>query len=55
MVTDDAVLIADYKTNRPAPGNLDEALKMHRGYVRQLALYRAVFAAFIPAARSGPP
>ena len=25
VVTDDAVLIADYKTNRPAPANLDES------------------------------
>ena len=48
MVTDDAVLIADYKTNRPAPGNLDEALKIHRGYVRQLALYRAVLRGIYP-------
>lgn len=49
VVTDKAVLIADYKTNRPAPRTLDDALKMHRGYVRQLALYRAVLAKIYPA------
>jgi ATP-dependent helicase/nuclease subunit A len=43
-VTKEAVLIADYKTNRPAPHSLDELLKRHGGYVRQLALYRAVLA-----------
>jgi ATP-dependent helicase/nuclease subunit A len=48
VVTHDAVFIADYKTNRPAPGNLDEALKKHRGYVRQLALYRAVLRGIYP-------
>ncbi|MES1156055.1 MAG: PD-(D/E)XK nuclease family protein, partial [Pseudorhodoplanes sp.] len=49
VVTDKAVLIADYKTNRPAPRNLDEALSAHRGYVRQLALYRAVLGNIYPA------
>jgi ATP-dependent helicase/nuclease subunit A len=48
VVTDKAVLIADYKTNRPAPRNLDEALNAHRGYVRQLALYRAVLSNIYP-------
>jgi ATP-dependent helicase/nuclease subunit A len=38
-VSDDAVLIADYKTDRPAPSRLDE---VPRAYIRQLALYRAV-------------
>jgi len=41
-VTSDAVLIADYKTNRPAPANLDEIRTKHRGYITQLALYRAL-------------
>jgi ATP-dependent helicase/nuclease subunit A len=48
VVADDAVLIADYKTNRPAPHSLDEALAAHGGYVRQLALYRAVLGAIYP-------
>ncbi|HKY87752.1 MAG TPA: hypothetical protein VJL90_13395, partial [Pseudorhodoplanes sp.] len=34
--------------NRPAPRTLDEALKTHRGYVRQLALYRAVLGKIYP-------
>jgi ATP-dependent helicase/nuclease subunit A len=44
-VTESAVLIADYKTDRPAPprpGDIPEK------YVRQLALYRAVLAALYP-------
>jgi ATP-dependent helicase/nuclease subunit A len=41
-VTGDAVLIADYKTNRPAPAKPPEA------YVAQLALYRAVLAQLYP-------
>jgi len=41
-VTKDAVLIADYKTNRPAPTKPPEA------YVAQLALYRAVLAQLYP-------
>jgi ATP-dependent helicase/nuclease subunit A len=40
-VTAEAVLIADYKTNRPAPRALVEA---PQEYVTQLALYRAVLA-----------
>ena len=38
VVTADAVLIADYKTNRPAPRRLED---VPPAYVRQLALYRA--------------
>jgi ATP-dependent helicase/nuclease subunit A len=41
----DAVLIADYKTNRPAPCRLEE---VPHGYVRQLALYRHVLATLYP-------
>ena len=41
-VTDTAVLIADYKTNRPAPATPPDA------YVTQLALYRAVLAELYP-------
>ena len=39
VVTDAAVLIADYKTNRPAPRTLAE---VPADYVAQLAVYRAV-------------
>jgi ATP-dependent helicase/nuclease subunit A len=45
VVTDAAVLIADYKTNRPAPQRIDE---VPRAYVRQLALYRAVLGMLYP-------
>jgi ATP-dependent helicase/nuclease subunit A len=41
----DAVLIADYKTNRPAPERFEE---VPTAYVRQLALYRAVLAQLYP-------
>ena len=44
-VTAEAVLIADYKTNRPAPRRLDE---VPGAYVTQLALYRAVLAELYP-------
>jgi ATP-dependent helicase/nuclease subunit A len=43
-VTADAVLIVDYKTNRPAPRSLEEV----PAYVKQLALYRAVLAQLYP-------
>src|SRR4029077_14337765 len=39
VVTDDAVLIADYKTDQSAP---HAAHEVPRPYLRQLALYRAV-------------
>jgi ATP-dependent helicase/nuclease subunit A len=45
VVTADWVLIADYKTNRPAPRTLTE---VPPAYVRQLALYRAVLAKLYP-------
>jgi ATP-dependent helicase/nuclease subunit A len=41
----DAVLIADYKTNRPAPERFEE---VPTAYVRQLALYRGVLAQLYP-------
>jgi ATP-dependent helicase/nuclease subunit A len=44
-ITADAVLIADYKTDRPAPRSLQE---VPRGYLCQLALYRAVLARMYP-------
>ena len=45
VVTADWVLIADYKTNRPAPRSFGEVPPL---YVRQLALYRAVLAKLYP-------
>lgn len=47
-VTKQDILIADYKTNRPAPRTIDELLASHGGYVRQLALYRAVLSQIYP-------
>jgi ATP-dependent helicase/nuclease subunit A len=44
-VTGDLVLIADYKTNRPAPRRLAD---VPPPYVAQLALYRAVLAELYP-------
>jgi ATP-dependent helicase/nuclease subunit A len=44
-VTADAVTIADYKTNRPAPRRLDE---VPEPYLAQLALYRAVLGQLYP-------
>ncbi|MFL6821798.1 MAG: double-strand break repair helicase AddA [Xanthobacteraceae bacterium] len=46
--TDDSVLIADYKTNRPAPRHLAD---VPPAYVSQLALYRAVLAQLYPEKR----
>ena len=45
VVTDSEVLIVDFKTNHAPPSRPDEA---PRGYVRQLALYRAVLAKLYP-------
>jgi ATP-dependent helicase/nuclease subunit A len=45
IVTETAVLIADYKTNRPAPERIED---VPPAYVRQLALYRAVLARLYP-------
>ena len=44
-VTQDAVLIGDFKTNRPAPRRIEE---VPPAYVTQLALYRAVLAKLYP-------
>jgi ATP-dependent helicase/nuclease subunit A len=44
IVTGDAVLIADYKTDRVVPHALDEV----KPYVTQLALYRAVLSRIYP-------
>jgi ATP-dependent helicase/nuclease subunit A len=48
VVKPDEVLIADYKTNRPAPRSLDEAVARYPNYMGQLALYRAVLARLYP-------
>jgi ATP-dependent helicase/nuclease subunit A len=45
VVTDDSVLMADYKTNRPAPKRFEDVPK---AYIRQLALYRAVLSELYP-------
>jgi ATP-dependent helicase/nuclease subunit A len=45
VVTKEAVLIADYKTNRVPPRRLDD---VPEAYVAQLALYRAVLARLYP-------
>jgi ATP-dependent helicase/nuclease subunit A len=45
VVTPKAVLIGDYKTNNPAPRRLEDVPK---GYVTQLALYRAVLGKLYP-------
>src|SRR6516164_5973355 len=47
-VTSDSVLIADYKTNRPAPRRLAD---VPPAYVSQLALYRAVLGELYPGKR----
>lgn len=44
-VTPDAVLVVDYKTNRPPPSRLDE---VPEAYVAQLALYRALLQPLYP-------
>jgi ATP-dependent helicase/nuclease subunit A len=46
-ITGEGVLIADYKTNRPAPRRLAD---VPPAYVAQLALYRAVLATIYPQA-----
>jgi ATP-dependent helicase/nuclease subunit A len=45
VVTPGEVLIADYKTNRPAPQTI---VDVPPSYVRQLALYRAVLQTLYP-------
>jgi ATP-dependent helicase/nuclease subunit A len=48
VVTPDEVLIADYKSNRPPPTSLDDALQKYGSYVKQLALYRDVLQRLYP-------
>ena len=45
LVTEEAVLIADYKTNRQIPATVEEA---PRAYVAQLAAYRAALQKLFP-------
>jgi ATP-dependent helicase/nuclease subunit A len=45
VVARDAVLIADFKTDRAPPARIED---VPEGYVRQLALYRAVLAQLYP-------
>ena len=42
------MLVADYKTNRPAPSRVEDA---DPSYVRQLALYAAVLGEIFPGRR----
>jgi ATP-dependent helicase/nuclease subunit A len=44
-VTDDAVLVADFKTNRPPPERVEDVPAL---YLRQMAAYRAVLRAVFP-------
>jgi ATP-dependent helicase/nuclease subunit A len=48
-VTLEQILIADYKTNRPAPRSLAEIQIRYQSYIKQLALYRAVLMRLYPA------
>ena len=48
VVAPDTILIADYKTNRPAPQSLAETQVRYQGYIVQLSLYRAVLARLYP-------
>jgi ATP-dependent helicase/nuclease subunit A len=48
VVTADAVLIADYKTNRLVPAGLAETQAKYQGYIKQLSHYRAVLERLYP-------
>jgi ATP-dependent helicase/nuclease subunit A len=48
VVTADDVLIADFKTNRPAPRRIAD---VPPGYKQQLALYRALLGKLYPGRR----
>jgi ATP-dependent helicase/nuclease subunit A len=47
-LTTEAVLIADYKTNRGPPRDIAETIQHHAGYVAQLALYREILRKIYP-------
>ncbi|MGH7022421.1 MAG: double-strand break repair helicase AddA [Caulobacteraceae bacterium] len=48
LVTDDLVLVADFKTNRPAPSRIEDS---DPAYIRQMAVYVAVLAGVFPGRR----
>ena len=48
VVTPEAVLIADYKTNQPPPRDLAALAADHPAYVAQLAVYRAILRRLYP-------
>ena len=48
VVGESAVLVVDYKTNRPAPGRLEDC---DGAYIRQMALYWAVLGEIFPGRR----
>jgi ATP-dependent helicase/nuclease subunit A len=48
VVLPDRVLVADFKTNRPSPGRIEEA---DPAYLRQMAVYAAVLAEVFPGRR----
>ena len=48
VIASDEILIADYKTNRPAPRSLAETTARFWNYIEQLALYRAVLMRLYP-------
>ena len=48
VVAPDAILIADYKTNRVVPRSFAEMAERYQGYIKQLALYRAVLMQLYP-------
>ena len=48
MVASEAILIADYKTNRLVPRSFAEMADRYQGYIKQLALYRAVLMQLYP-------
>jgi ATP-dependent helicase/nuclease subunit A len=45
VVLPDRVLVADFKTNRPSPGRIEDA---DPAYLRQMAIYAAVLADVFP-------
>jgi ATP-dependent helicase/nuclease subunit A len=48
LVEPDRVLVADFKTNRPAPARIEDA---DVGYIRQMSVYWAVLGAIFPGRR----
>ena len=45
LVTEERVLVADFKTNRPAPARIEDA---DPAYIRQMAVYWAVLREIFP-------